>query len=170
MGRYYDIVKANYNKLRNDDAVMWSSIEMWDEYLEEMKEHHPDKYWKIMRDTHEMMYGKHFDKEYAEWEVEQMMHKGPDGREYKGAHWTMEQTNAVFEKYRNRLPSAITPGDFYVALNTQYHDLGNWFLEHMPSEKEAESAIIESAIKFWFMDDDWPQPTKVWCYFQMKHK
>lgn len=28
MGRYYDMVKANYNKLRNDESVMWGSIEM----------------------------------------------------------------------------------------------------------------------------------------------
>ena len=23
MGRYYEMVKANYNKLRNDEGVMW---------------------------------------------------------------------------------------------------------------------------------------------------
>lgn len=44
MGRYYDMAKANFNKLRNDEGVMWASIEMWDKYLEEMREHHPDKY------------------------------------------------------------------------------------------------------------------------------
>lgn len=43
MGRYYDMVKANFNKLRNDEGVMWASIEMWDGYLEEMHEHYPDK-------------------------------------------------------------------------------------------------------------------------------
>ena len=41
MGRYYDMVKANFNKLRNDESVMWGSIEMWDEHLEEMREHPP---------------------------------------------------------------------------------------------------------------------------------
>ena len=60
MGRYYDMVKANFNKLRNDEGVMWGSIEMWDKHLEEMREHHPDKYWEMMRHTHELMYGKHF--------------------------------------------------------------------------------------------------------------
>lgn len=168
MGRYYDMVKANFNKLRNDEGVMWDSIEMWDKHLEEMREHHPDKYWELMRRTHEMMYGKHFDREYAEWEVEQMHHQSPDGKEHRGAHWTMEQTNTVYDKYRSRLPSEITPGDFYVALNAQYHDLGQWFMEHMPDKEAAEGAIIESAVKFWFMDDDWPTATKVWCYFRMK--
>jgi hypothetical protein len=114
------------------------------------------------------MYGKHFDEGYAEWEVEQMHHKSPDGKEHRGAHWTMEQTDAVYDKYRSRLPSEVTPGDFYVALNAQYHDLGEWFMGHMPNKEEAESAIIESSVKFWFMDDDWPTATKVWCYFRMK--
>jgi hypothetical protein len=26
MGRYYDMVKANYNKLRNDEGVMWGRL------------------------------------------------------------------------------------------------------------------------------------------------
>ena len=33
-----------------------------------------------------------------------------------------------------------------------------------------DNAIIEMAVRFWFMDDDWEKPTKVWCYFRMKAK
>ena len=170
MGRYYDMVKANYNKLRDDDKVMWASIEMWDGYLEEMREHHPDKYWQIMRDTHELMYGKHFDKAYAEWEVEQMHHKSPDGKEHKGEHWSHEQTTEVMQKYRGKIPSEITPCDFYVALNAQWHDYICWAMEHFPNEVDAELAIIEMAVRFWFLDDDWGDNTKVWEYFRTKNK
>ena len=165
---YYSMVKGNARKFTGDESVMWASIEQVSDLLEDIKEPHPDIYWTFMRRAHELMYGKHFDKEYAEWEVEQMHHQSPDGKEHRGAHWTMEQTNAVYDKYRSRLPSDITPGDFYVALNAQYHDLGQWFMEHMPDKEAAEGAIIESAVKFWFMDDDWPTATKVWCYFRMK--
>lgn len=165
---YYSMVKGNARKFTGDESVMWASIEQVSDLLEDIKEPHPDIYWAFMRRAHELMYGKHFDKEYAEWEVEQMHHQSPDGKEHRGAHWTMEQTNTVYDKYRSRLPSEITPGDFYVALNTQYHDLGQWFMEHMADKEEAEGAIIESAVKFWFMDDDWPTATKVWCYFRMK--
>lgn len=70
MGRYYDMVKANYNKLRNDDNVMWGSVNLMDELLEEMEKHHKERYWKILRDTHELIYGKHFNEEYAVWQVE----------------------------------------------------------------------------------------------------
>ena len=170
MGRYYDMVKANYNKLRNDEGVMWGSIEMWDKHLEDMREHHPEKYWEMMRRTQEMMYGKHFDKEYAEWEVEQMHHKSPDGKVYKGEHWTMEETTGVMMKYKTKLSPEITPCDFYVALNTEWHDYICWAKEHFPNEADAENAIIEMAVRFWFMDDDWDGNTKVWCYFRAKNK
>lgn len=169
MGRYYDMVKANFNKLRNDEGVMWSSIEMWDKHLEEMREHHPDKYWEMMRKTHEMMYGKHFDKEYAEWEVERMHHKGKDGRVYKGERWSHDDTTAVMAKYRNVLPPEITPCDFYVALNTHWHDYICWAKEKFPTEAEAEGAIIEMAVRFWFQDEDWGDNDKVWEYFSIKH-
>ena len=169
MGRYYDMVKANYNKLRNDEGVMWGSIEMWDKHLEEMREHHPDKYWEMMRRTHELMYGKHFDKEYAEWEVEKMHHKGKDGRVYKGERWSHDDTTAVMAKYRNVLPPEITPCDFYVALNTHWHDYICWAKEKFPTEAEAEGAIIEMAVRFWFQDEDWGDNDKVWEYFSMKH-
>ena len=170
MGRYYDMVKANFNKLRNDDNVMWGSVEMWDKHLEEMREHHPDKYWEKMRDTHELMFGKHFDKSFAEWQVEQMHHKGTDGKVYKGEHWSYEQTTEVMQKYKAKLSSEITPCDFYVALNTQWHDYICWAKEHFESEVDAELAIVEMAVRFWFMDDDWDGNTKVWRYFRMAAK
>ena len=168
MGRYYDMVKANYNKLRNDESVMWGSIEMWDKHLEEMKEHHPDKYWDMMRNTHELMYGKHFDEEYAEWEVEQMHHKSKDGKVYRGEHWTYEQTTDVMQLYKAKLPAEVTPGDFYVALNTEWHDYICWAMEHYESEDKADNAIIEMAVRFWFLDDDWGDNAKVWEYFRTK--
>jgi hypothetical protein len=164
------MVKANYNKLRNDEAVMWGSIEMWDKHLEEMKEHHPDKYWEIMRNTHELMYGKHFDEEYAEWEVSQMHHKSKDGKVHRGEHWTMDQTTEVMQSNKSKLPAEITAGDFYVALNTQWHDYICWMRELFATEQEAEDAIIKSAVKFWFQDEDWDGNDKVWAYFRMKNK
>lgn len=169
MGRYYDMVKANFNKLRNDDKVMWGSIELWDKHLEEMLPHHPDKYWEIMRDTHEMMYGKHFDRVYAEWQVAQMHHKCKD-KEYKGEHWSHDETTKVMQSYKSMLSPDITPCDFYVALNAQWHDYHCWMRDHFDSEEKTELAIIESAVKFWFQDDDWDGDDKVWCYFRMKAK
>ena len=169
MGRYYDMVKANFNKLRNDEASMWKHIEVMDELLEEMEKPHKERYWEVLRDTHEIMYGKHFDKEYAEWEVEHMYHKDKEGRIHRGEHWPYEDTTAVMSRYKAMLPAEVTACDFYVALNAQWHDYYCWMREHFSAE-EAEEAIIESAVRFWFLDDDWEDATKVWCYFRMKRK
>lgn len=169
MGRYYDMVKANFNKLRNDEASMWKHIELMDELLEEMSKPHKERYWKVLRDTHEIMHGKHFNREYAEWEVEQMHHKCGD-KVYKGEHWSYDQTADVMADYKATLPAEITPCDFYVALNSQWHDYHCLYMSLFPSEEEAEKAIIESAIKFWFKDDDWTGNDKVWVYFRSKPK
>lgn len=168
MGRYYDMVKANFNKLRNDEGVMWSSIEMWDKHLEEMREHHPDKYWEMLRKTHELMYGKHYNKEYAEWEVDRMSHMGDDGREYKGEHWSMSDTTSVMSKFRGRIPAEYNEYDFYVALNTHWHDTICVAKRHFSTIEEAESYVIDEAVAVWFNDADWPTKDKVWRYFRCK--
>lgn len=168
MGRYYDMVKANFNKLRNDDNVMWGNVEMWDKHLEEMREHHPDMYWEIMRNTHEMMYGKHFDKEYAEWQVDHMYHIGDDGREYKGERWSLKDTNGVMQKYRGRIPGEYNEYDVYVALNAQWHDTICTAKRHFSTIEEAESYVIDEAVAVWFNDQDWPSHDKVWRYFRCR--
>ena len=35
---------------------------------------------------------------------------------------------------------------------------------------EVGNAIIEMAVRFWFLDDDWESADKVWCYFRAKNK
>lgn len=167
---YYSIVKDNARKFTGDESVMWASIEQVSDLLEEIKEPHPDIYWAFMRKAHELMFGKHFDEEYAEWEVAQMHHKSADGKVYKGEHWSIEQTTEVMQGYKSKLNADITPYDFYVALNATWHDYICWAKGHFPVEADAESAIIEMAVRFWFMDDDWEGNTKVWCYFRAKNK
>lgn len=167
---YKDMIKSNYSKVKGDDAVMWASVALVDELLEEMREHHKERYWRFMRDTHELMFGRHFDKMYAEWEVEQMHHKGKDGRVHKGERWSCEDASVVMTKYRSILPSEITPCDFYVAINATWHDYICWAMEHFGGEAEAENAIIDMAVRFWFMDDDWGDSTKIWEYFRAKDR
>lgn len=167
---YEQIVKENIAKFKGDEQTMWASIKLVNKTLGQIREEHPSLYWNFMRDAHEIMQGKHYNEAYAAWEVEQMQHKTPDGKVYKGEHWSKEQTNSVYAKYKASLPAEITPCDFYVALNTQWHDYICWAKEHFPNEPDAENAIIEMAVRFWFKDDDWSEPTKVWEYFRAKNK
>lgn len=166
---YEQMIIDNLGKFKGDEKVMKKSVRLVSNLLEKMKEHHQEMYWEFMRDHHEIMYGKHFNRDYAEWEVAQMHHKCGD-KTYKGEHWPLEQTTEVMQKYRAKLASEITPCDFYVALNTQWHDYICWANEHFPNEVDAELAIIEMAVRFWFMDDDWAGNDKVWVYFRMKGK
>lgn len=162
---YKELVKANVSKFRGDEKVMWASIDKVSDLLEQIKEAHPKLYWAFMREQHEAMFGKHFNEAYAKWQVEQMHHKGDDGKNYKGEHWSIEATNSVLSKYRSKVPSAYNEWDFYVALNAQYHDYCLWARRQFPDDYE--TAIIEMALAFWFMDEDWMGNTKVWDYFSI---
>ncbi|MBO5351423.1 MAG: hypothetical protein J6A66_07460 [Alistipes sp.] len=161
---YYDIVKANAAKFRGDEKAMWSSIESVSVLLEKIKEEYPDLYWSFLRDQHEVMVGHHFNEAYAKWEVEKMHHKGMDGTTYKGKHWSIEQTNAVLNGMRSKIPAAYNEWDFYVALNASYHDFCKAAKKHMPDK--ADELIIDLAVAFWFDDEDWDGTTKVWDYFR----
>lgn len=54
--------------------------------------------------------------------------------------------------------------DVYVAINAQYHDycelFKSWFGDGV------EQKIIESAVIFWFKDDDYKDGFKLWNYFK----
>lgn len=168
MGHYHNIVKGNYSAMKGNDALMWKHIELVDELLEEVKEHHKDRYWAFMRRVHELMYGKHFDEAYARWQVEQMYHIGDDGREYKGERWTLKDTTAVMQQYRGRFPSEYNEYDFYVALNGQWHDTICTAKRHFPSVEDAEKYVIDEAVAVWLNDSDWESHDKVWRYYQCK--
>lgn len=161
---YYDIVKSNAAKFRGDEKAMWSSIESVSVLLEKIKDEHPDLYWSFLRDQHEVMVGHHFNEAYAKWEVEEMHHKGMDGTTYKGEHWSIEQTNAVLNGMRSKIPAAYNEWDFYVALNASYHDFCKAAKKHLP--EKADELIIDLAVAFWFEDEDWDGTTKVWDYFR----
>lgn len=167
---YYSIVKDNARKFTGDESVMWASIEQVSDLLEEIKESHPDIYWAFMRKAHELMFGKHFDKHYAKYEVEKMSHVGDDGRTYDGEHWSREQTNNVMSQYRTKLPAEVNEYDFYVALNNHWHDTVCTAKRHFSSEADAEAYIIDEAVAVWFNDSDWGDSTKVWEYFSAKRK
>lgn len=63
--------------------------------------------------------------------------------------------------------SSITVWDVYVAINAQYHDYirlySEWFRNI--NKNELDNKIIESAITFYFKDED-SGSTKTWNYFK----
>lgn len=107
---------------------------------------------------------RHFDKRSAEVAVSEMYH-GMNGRIYKGERYSIEKASEIKERYSGLIPKDSTCWDVYVAVNAQYHDYCElftaWFGE------DIDIPVIESAVKFWFNDEDFKDGHKVWRYFSM---
>ena len=89
-----------------------------------------------------------------------------NGKKYIGEKYDMYKAKEICNKYKGLLSPLISVCDIYIAINSQYHDYINlyktWFSDNV------DNKIIESAIVFWFMDDDYKEENKVHNYFK-KH-
>ena len=122
MGNYHKMLKYYKEKGMFSEDKMWEAVECLDELLEEVEEAHPDLFWDFMRDQHEIFCGPHFDERFGKWQIEQMHHKGEDGKECKGMHWSEDDMKAVFDKYKTTLPAGTTCWDVAVAITGNWHD------------------------------------------------
>lgn len=107
---------------------------------------------------------EHFNDSYAKYTVSKMFHT-EGGRKYVGEKFDMLKAKEICERYRGIIPQSATHGDVYVAINAQYHDYCELFKAWFGDS--VNSKIIESAINFWFKDDDFKSGCKVWKYFNM---
>jgi hypothetical protein len=94
--------------------------------------------------------------------VSEMWHSN-NGKKYLGEKFDMHKAQEVYNKYKQILDD-YTVEDVYIAINAQYHDYCSlfklWFGDNI------DNKIIESAIKFWFMDVDYQGGNKVHEYFK----
>lgn len=111
--------------------------------------------------------GAHFDEEYAKWQVSTMHHTADNGKVCKGEIYNYDCAKNVFDKYVRNINSSITVWDVYVAINAQYHDYVRLYSEWFRNinKNELDNKIIESAITFYFKDED-SGSTKTWNYFK----
>lgn len=93
--------------------------------------------------------------------VSDMWHTSND-KKYIGEKFNMHKAKEVYDKYKQVLED-YSVEDVYIAINAQYHDYCSlfklWFGDNI------DNKIIESAIKFWFMDVDYQGGNKVHKYF-----
>lgn len=106
----------------------------------------------------------HFNESTAKYLVSQMYHTS-GGRKFVGEKYDMSKAKEITERYRGIIPQSATYADVYVALNAQYHDycelLKVWFGDNI------DTKVVESAINFWFKDDDYKSgDSKVYKYFR----
>jgi hypothetical protein len=81
------------------------------------------------------------------------------GKKYVGERFTLCKAKEVAERYRDAIPLGTSIYDVYIAINSQYHNCINlykhWF------DEDIEQKIIESAMNYWFMDDDCKHENKI---------
>lgn len=101
--------------------------------------------------------------EEAEMIVENMYHT-ENGKKYIGEKFDINKSKEVYNKYKNILPKHISMCEVYIAINAHYHDycvlFKSWFNDNI------DSKIIESAIIYWFLDEDCVEQNKVLKYFK----
>ena len=104
------------------------------------------------------------DEEKAKSIVAKMYHCS-DGKKYIGERFDISTAKEICEKYKRLSKYTMTYTDVYIAINCQYHSYYElfklWFSNNI------ESKIIESAIIYWFRDDDFIG-NKVHTYFMDK--
>ena len=138
------------------DKAMWASIDVTNELMEMLEEKHPALYEEFMRKSYEAMCGKHYNRHFAEEDVEKMHSTDRDGKIHYGAYWTIEQIKeATADK---KFPQGTTDWDKFVGYNAAHHD----FCKHFD-----DAAILNIAYLFFFADEDWKGEGKVWEYMSM---
>ena len=127
-------------------------------YEDKRKEHSTRHIYKAAKSD------DHFSVHEAESIVADMYHYD-GGRKYVGEKYSMNKAKEVCERFRGMIPTHINYIDIYVAINAQYHDycilFKSWFGDNI------DSKIIESAVIFWFRDDDFKEENKLKAYFNM---
>lgn len=85
------------------------------------------------------------------------------GRKYIGEKFDIYKAKEIYNRYKGMIPSYVTTCDLYIAINAQYHDyiklFKAWFNDNI------ETKIVESAINYWFKDDDYTGENKLYKYF-----
>lgn len=157
---YFDLVKK-YGSGKGETA-MWQSLGKVSEVIEGMRTTHPDKYWKLFKETYAAMCGPHFNEEFGMWQIEQMYFKDRNGNIHRAPNWTKEQYKQVYEAYKSKLGD-YSCWDFAVTIEMQYTDyycrLKSWFPS--ATEDDIKMKAVEMAIDY-LNDIDDEEGGKIW--------
>ena len=139
---YYDLIKK-YGEGKGE-AAMWAATKRVSEYLEEMKEKQPEKYWSLIKETYEDMCGPHYNEEFAKWQIEQMFYKDKNEEVHFAPNWSAQQYRTSFELNKHRLKKkTYNYWDWAVALEMSYTDnhcmLRMWFPDATDEEIKAKA-------------------------------
>ena len=98
---------------------------------------------------------QHSDDHMNEHEARELvakMYHMEGSRKYIGEKFDMYKAKEVCQRYRGILPISVNTFDVYAAINSHYHNYAELFRSWFGDD--IEHKIIESAIVYWFKDDD----------------
>lgn len=150
--KLYSMFKSAKDKGVANESKMWDSVSALDPAMELLEREHPDEYWKMMRRQHEILFGPHYDEEFAEYDIDQLHWTDSNGQKHHGAHWTKQQV--LDATAGMSFPSGTTDCDKWVAMNSWYSDL---------CKDMAEDMILKTGYRYFFADED-ANAGKIWRY------
>lgn len=158
-------IDYGYAKDREYDPIYMNrhSEPQLSDIIDELDYSDKDRLFRMLLENEEGTTYNNFNDSTAKYLVSQMYHSS-GGKKYVGEKYDMSKAKEVCEKYRGIISKNITPADVYIALNAQYHDYCElfkaWFGDNI------DTKVIESAVNFWFKDDDYKGVNKVYKYFR----
>lgn len=162
---YTNIITGNNKAVQNDSHYdMYSTF--FDSFKEVTKNMGPSEKGQFVERLKDFdnRSSEHFNESYAKYIVSKMWHRDDFGRKISGEKYDMTMAKEICERYRGVISSTVTYSDIYVAINSHYHDMfclyNKWF------NGDTDHKIIESAIIYWFKDDDYDSMDKLWYRFK----
>lgn len=145
------ILKAQENGISSNDAML-ASVDRLDEALSILEKEHPKEYWRMMRKTHGVLYGAHYDETFSMYDVGLLAYTDKQGRHRSGEYWTLDEVEQATRS--KTFPQGTNKYDLYVAYNVIASDLCTLF---------EDEDLLEIAYTFFFCDEDSPEG-KIWHY------
>ena len=155
--RLTKMFKEAKEKGATNETKMWESVALMDPILAIVEVEHPDDYWNMMRDQHELLWGPHYNEDFANYDTSKIHWTTKDGLTHHGAHWSKEQ---ILDATHNMtFPQGTTDCDKFVAFNSYYADM---------CHSKDDGTIIADAHRYFFEDQDAPEG-KIWRYMGAMH-
>ena len=163
---YIKMIDEARAKGLTSEKIMNASIADVEDLLKQIKEAHPDLYWKFIKRQHEHLFGCHYNENFGMWRIEQMHYKDKQGVVHHAPHWTKDQHKAAYDSVKSKIPSTYNMYDFAVVLEMLWSDDICLFRTWGPEATDAqlEGKVGEAAVNY-LNDDDDPD-CKIWHRFE----
>lgn len=153
---YKDIVKSSFH---NDESEMWNSVDRINVFLDRLKEEHPEKVKRFLKQEYEALNGHHLNEDAARTVVSGMSHTEGEGDNKKvvsGEAVTPQEAMTLLDGMEEEEKKEYK-WDAYAAANGFMHDLAKTGL--------SRNQILNAAKHFWFHDEDFQDTGKVYWYY-----